>query len=407
MPPQITIFGLRATTAPSDIFSLQSEIAQAIANEIRVKLTTHEKQKLASPPPVNPIVYEMYLRGRFYCNVRTEEALGKAVAHFQEALRHDGRYAPAYSAPAEAYVLMGTAEYGTISPPEAMAKARVMAAKALELNNDLPEAHAALGLVRYRFDWDWSGAESELKLAVDLNPNFATGHHWLALYLAAMGRSNEALAEIQKAHTLDPLSMIIRAAVGRIMHFAGEYENAISQYRAALEMDCSFGEAHFDLGLTYLEQGRTDPAIEAIQRGISLSGSRPVLLAVLGNAFARANRTNDAKCILSKLEEIAATRHVAAPNRVYVHIGLSEFDEAFKWLERAYLERAGLLVHFKVEPLFAPLHPDPPIQTCSAEWGCRNNSPPQISKLNATVQFSRAVRSCIVPHPRRDGQLRL
>jgi eukaryotic-like serine/threonine-protein kinase len=343
----------------SNVLSLQSEIAQAIANEICIKLTAREKQRLAPPSSVNPMVHEMYLRGRFYFNIRTEEALGKAVAHFQEALRHDERYAPAYAAIAEAYVLMGTAEYGTISPPEAMAKARVMAAQALKLSNDLPEAHAALGLVRYRFDWDWSGAESELKLAVELNPNYATGHHWFAPYLAAMGRANEALAEIQKAQSLDPLSVIMRTAVGRIMHFAGQYENAISQYRAVLEMDSSFGEAHYDLGLTYLEQGKVDAAIEEIQVGMKLSGSRPVLLAVLGNAFARANRTDDAKGMLSKLEEIATTRHVAALNRVYVHLGLSEFDEAFKWLERAYLERAGLLVHIKVEPLFAPLRSDP------------------------------------------------
>jgi len=218
----------------SNVLSLQSEISQAIANEICIKLTAHDKQRLAPHSSVNPMVHEMYLRGRFYCNIRTEEALGKAVAHFQEALRQDERYAPAYAAMAEAYVLMGTAEYGTISPPEAMAKARVMATQALKLSNDLPEAHAALGLVRYRFDWDWSGAESELKLAVELNPNYATGHHWFALYLAAMGRANEALAEIQKAQSLDPLSVIMRTAVGRIMHFAGQYENAISQYRAAL-----------------------------------------------------------------------------------------------------------------------------------------------------------------------------
>jgi len=343
----------------NNVLSLQSEIAQAIANEICIKLTAREKQRLAPPSSVNPMVHEMYLRGRFYCNIRTEEALGKAVAHFQEALRHDERYAPAYAAMAEAYVLMGTAEYGTISPPEAMAKARVMAAQALKLSHDLPEAHAALGLVRYRFDWDWSGAESELKLAVELNPNYATGHHWFALYLAAMGRAQEALAEIQQAQSLDPLSLIMRTAVGRVMHFAGQYENAISQYRAALEMDSSFGEAHYDLGLTYLEQGKVDAAIEEIQTGMKLAGSRPVLLAVLGNAFARANRTDDAKDILSKLEEIATTRHVAALNRVYVHLGLSEFDEAFRSLERAYLERAGLLVHIKVEPLFAPLRSDP------------------------------------------------
>jgi len=341
-----------------DVLALQSEVAQAIAHGIQIKVAPTEQARLASARPVNRKAYEAYLQGRYYWNKRTEQEVKKGIEHFQKAIDEDPAYAPAYAGLADCYNLLGTVMVGAQPPAETRRQAAAAATKALQIDSSLAEAHASLAYVRH-YDWDWTAAEQGFKRAIDLNPSYATAHLWFAQYLAATGRLEEALAEVNRARELDPLSLNINTNVGWMLHFARRYDQAIQQYRRALEIDPNFAQAHGRLGGTYLQESMFDQAIAELESAVTLSGSSPAAVGFLAHAYAMSGRRAEAEKLLNELTQLSKQRYVSPTAIAVVHIGLGDWDQAFEWLEKAYRERSNSMVYLRVDPLFDPLRSDP------------------------------------------------
>jgi serine/threonine-protein kinase len=354
------IWGAQFQRRSSDAFTLQEEAAAEIAEQLRLRLTRDERKRLQKRHTANARAYEAYLRGRFQLAKRTTDGFTKAIECFDQAIAEDAKYALAYAGLADAYTLIGTAAY-IEATAETIQRARQAAERAIRLDDQLAEAHSALGFVRFRIDWDWAAAEESLKRACELNPGYAPAHHRYALLLAALGRHDEAIVEIRRAYELDPMSLIIRTAYGRVLHFGRRYELAIEMFRGALDMDPHFQQAHFDLGMAYAHAGRFDDAIAELEPVLQGSDDwrRSVMLAVMANTLARAGRTDRARALLGELRERSASGRATNADLSYVLAGLGEIDEAIDCLERACDTRAGLLVYVKVEPMFDPLRERP------------------------------------------------
>jgi TolB-like protein/DNA-binding winged helix-turn-helix (wHTH) protein/Flp pilus assembly protein TadD len=342
----------------SSVLTLQREVARAIAGAIQVKLTPNEQEHLASRLPINPQAHEAYLLGRYFWNRRTEEGLNKAIDYFQQAIEKDSNYAPAHAGLADAYGLLGFAEYGTLSPREAVPKAEAAANRALEIDETLAEAHTALWAIKHRFKWDWDGAEREFKRAIELNPNYATAHHWYALYLASMGRMDEAVTVAKRGRELDPLSLIVNTGFGRVLYCARRHDEAIEQLSRTLELDPSFPVAHYWRGLAYEQKGMHKEAIADLVQLRTLSVS-PLRIAGLGNVYAVSGEKGKAQAILSELKDLLSKRYVSPYDVAVIYSGLGDTDQTFRWLEKTYEEREGALVYLNVEPMFDTVRSDP------------------------------------------------
>ncbi len=340
-----------------DVFAIQRDIAQNIADALRVEILRTEEQRLGTRPTADPEAHSLYLHGRFFWNKRTAESLAKSIDYFGQALTKDRNFALAYTGVADANATLALLEF--VRPRAAFPKAKVASQKALQLDDTLAEAHTSLGLVRFLYDRDWAGAEAEFRRALSLNSNYPPAHHFYADYLKAMGRLDEALTEIRRAQELDPLSLAINTGVGHVLYLSRQYDQAIEQYRKTLELDPSFVQTHLWFGRPYLEKGMYAAAIAELQRAVQLSGESTMSLAVLGHAYASAGRGDEARAILERLEERAGQQYVPSYWIALIHIGLDDRDRAFAWLERAYRERSSWLAWIKVEPRFDRLRSDP------------------------------------------------
>jgi TolB-like protein len=344
-----------------DVLALQSEVARAIANEIRLKLTPQEQTRLASARPVNPEAYRLCLLGRFHWNKRTEEGFKNAIDHFQRALEIDPGYAPAYAGLADSYICLS--DRGFLPPKEAIPRGKAAAQKALEIDESLAEAHTSLALAYWEYDWDWPACEREYKRAIELNPNYATAHQWYALYLSAMKRHAEALAEAQRAQQLDPLSPIISVGVALYGYFyTRQYDEAIRRLRDTLSLFPDFAVAYFSLGGAYVASGTYQEAIVAYQKARSLSGASAAEVAALGQAYAKGGIRGYYLWELRRLREESKHRYVRAVAFAYLFAGLGEKDQAFSYLEKAYEDRDYQLNLLQISPRFDPLRSDPRFQ---------------------------------------------
>lgn len=356
-----------------DVLNLQREVARAIAAEIKVQLAPQEQARLAAVPAVSPEAHEAYLRGRYHWNKRNEEAIENAIRYFLEATRREPRFALAYAGLADSYAVMAYWEEGRLSPREALAKAKVAATKALELDPHLAEAHTSLAVAKMEYDWDWEGAEREFRRAIELNPSYATGRHWYSSYLAAMGRHDEAMEESKRAQELDPFSLIINSSIGRHYYQDRKYDQAIEQYRRTLELDPNFAVAHFNLGLAYERKGLLDEAIAEMQKALTLSGGSARMLAGLGHAYAMGGRESEARQILGELRQRSKHTRISAYTMAIVCVGFKEKhrdrDETFEWLEKAYAERSGSLPYLNADPRFDDLRLDPRFQNLVTRVG--------------------------------------
>jgi TolB-like protein/DNA-binding winged helix-turn-helix (wHTH) protein/Flp pilus assembly protein TadD len=323
-----------------DVIRLQNEVAQAIANEIQVKLTPAEQARLAQARPVDPQAYEFYLKGRYFWNKRTDASVQKGIEYFQQAIQKDPNYALAYAGLAEAYVVRDD-----LSPEEQYSKAKAMARVALQMDEGLAEAHNALAMSLFLYDWDWAGAESEFQRAIALNPNYALAHQWYAQYQRAMGRQNSAMAEIQRAQELDPLSLVIGGGTGQ---YGTQYDLMIESNRQKLELDANFAGAYLGLGRAYVLKGMYQDAIAAFQKGLDLSGGAPNYLSFLGYTYGVSGKRNEARKILLQLNQLSKRRYVSSYDIALVYVGLGEKDLAFDWLQNALAERSTDLVFLKV-----------------------------------------------------------
>jgi TolB-like protein/Flp pilus assembly protein TadD len=342
----------------TDIFAVESEIAQMVADTLQAKLTGSEKHAIGMRPTEDPIAYQLYLKGRSFLNKRTANDLRTAIGYFEQAIDKDPGFALAYAGVADAYALLPG--FTGAAPRDAFPKAKAAAQKALELDSALAEAHTSLAIVLYAYDFDFTRSLAEFKLALELNPNYATAHHWLAdTVLLALGHFDDAIAEMKRALELDPLSVIINADFGAVYLAARRFDEGIDQLHKTLEMDPNFYYTRWNLGSGLEFKGLIDQAITEYEKAYQLSDD-PFILGLLGHAYAVRGRKDDARKILAQLQSESAHRYVGPYSLAIVYLGLGDKDEALRWLEKAFQERAGYEIAFiKVDQLLDPLHGDP------------------------------------------------
>jgi tetratricopeptide (TPR) repeat protein len=343
-----------------DALALQSKVARAIADEIRINLNPQEQAALKNVKVVNPQAYESYLKGRYFWNKRTTDGLKAALAYFNQAIEEDPKYAQAYSGLADTYALLGDWQYAAMTPNEALPKAKAAAIKALELDSALGEAHNSLAFCLDAFEWDFDSAGKEFRRAIELNPGYATAHHWYAWHLSVLGRYDEAIAEMRKAQNLDPLSLIINADLAELLLIARLYDDSIQQSRKTIEMDSNFALAHNQLGLAYLQKQMHEEAIAELQKAVRLSASSPTCVANLASAYVVSGSKNEAAKLLSDLKTRAKPSYSYAAEIAVVYAALGDRDQAMNWLQKGYEGRFNPSVLLR--PGFDPLRSDPRFQ---------------------------------------------
>jgi TolB-like protein/DNA-binding winged helix-turn-helix (wHTH) protein/Tfp pilus assembly protein PilF len=338
-----------------DILALQNQVAAAIVSQIRIKLTPQDKESLATTRPINAGAFEDYLKGRYYWGKRSEGALDKAIHYFQSATEKDSNYALAYAGLADCYGILGAAIVGTIPTSEVAPKAEAAAKRAVELDPTLAETQTALATVQFNDDWNWKAAETGFRHAIQLNPSYATAHQRYSLYLIAMGRTEESLVEMNRARSLDPLSLSVNFSLGWRLYMARQYDQAISQLLNTLEMDPTYLLAHIVLGQCYEQEGKYSEAITELQKAASLSPDSPPVLAALGHAYAAAGKRAEALQMLDKLKSLSARRYVSPFYLALLYIGLGDREQAVAWLDRGYDDRSNNMIFLNVVPQFDSL----------------------------------------------------
>jgi len=338
-----------------DVLTLQSEVAESIARKVEVTITGEEHARLIAARSVSPEVYESYLKGRFAkSNNRAE--IEESIAHFEEAIRKDATFAPAYVGLADAYDNLGLVFIG-VPPGEVRPKVISAARKALELDPELAEAHVLLADV-YQKQWQWSDAEAEYKQALELKPNEAAAHLGFASWLLCQGRTEEALAWARRARELDPVGAT-GTGIGGILFYARRYDEAIRELRSALAIRPDDALALWYVGFALIAKGRPEQAIPVLEKAVSISDRSPGVIGVLVRAYAQAGRRPDALRLLAELKRRRQAGYIPAAAFVNAYLGLGEHDEAFAWLEPAYKEQSNILQFLKVHPYFDPLRDDP------------------------------------------------
>jgi TolB-like protein/DNA-binding winged helix-turn-helix (wHTH) protein/Flp pilus assembly protein TadD len=343
-----------------DTLALQNRVASAIADQIRINLTPQEQAALKNVKIVNPEAYESYLKGRYFWNKRTADGLKVALAYFKQAIEEDSKYAQAYSGLADTYALLGDWQYAVMTPKEAFPKAKAAAIKALELDSTLGEAHNSLAFVLDGFDWDLDAGGNEFRRAIELNPGYATAHHWYAWHLSLLGRFDEAIVEMRKAENLDPLSLIINADLAELLGLAHSYDESIRQSLKTIEMDPNFALAHNQLAQAYLQKHMYDEAVAELLKAVQLSGDSPTCIANLARAYVASGKPSVAVKLLSNLKKGSNPGHSNAAEIAMIYTSLGDTDQAMTWLEKGFEERfnPGVLLR----PGFDPLRSDPRFQ---------------------------------------------
>ena len=344
--------------ALGDIFALQDEIARSVAAGLRVNLSGERAGQLARRYTESVEAYQLYLKGRFLWNNRTEQSLKKSIGYFEQAIAADPGYALAYVGVADSYLVLKSLSF--ITPQEARQRVEAPLRRALEIDDTLGEAHTSLAWVRFSYDWDWPAAEREFRRAIELQPNHATTHQWYAEYLSAMGRFDESFAEIRRAQQLDPPSPIINVIAAQGHFFARQYDQAIEQCRKTLELAPDFYIAHDYLGWSYRQKGMYDAAIAEFEKARRIEDT-PLQLCEIGITYAAAGDEERARKVVQDV--IEGSKRTQGPRHCYrlarIHAAMRSPDAAFEWLERAFKEREENLVWLKVDPHLDALRADP------------------------------------------------
>ena len=332
-----------------DVLRLQDSVARAVAAEIRVKLRPEVRESLAKSPSVNPAAYEAYLRGRSYSYSNSKVSEQK---YFEEAIARDPQYAPAYAGLSDYYFL----HKFSIPDRKDVEKARELAAKALQLDDGLAEAHIAMGNVLFRFDWNWQGAEKEFKRAIELGPNAPSSYLHYAMYSGVLGRHDESIAAMKRAVELDPFSVRINGELGDVFYWAGRYEEAAKQARKTIDLDPSSSSAHSGLAMAYEQLGRYDEAVAEDLEADTLDGLDPSIIADFKRAFASSGING------YRRKKLEWEKQQLDPNyfrMAKLSAELGDKDAAFQWLEKAYQARFFTMANLKVAPGLRSLHGDP------------------------------------------------
>ncbi len=340
----------------SDALTLESELAQAIAEKVRVTVTGEEQQRLTAARTVAPEVYESYLKGRYANDEGGRAGWEQSVVYFNDALAKDPTFAPAYVGLAETYTWLGTVAAG-VSPAETRPKVMSAARKAIELDPDLAEAHVMLAN-SLQEQWQWAAAETEYKRALELQPNNASAHSWYALWLSCQGRTDEAVDSVRRARELDPVS-VSGASVAWILFQSHRFDEALREARDALAVRPDDVGALTTMGFALLGKGQAEAAIPVLEKADALSKGSPATEGILVRAYARAGRREDALRLLAKLKARRAAGYFPAAAFVNAYLGLGDKEQAFVWLEQAYKEQSNILQFVKTHPFFDPIRSDP------------------------------------------------
>jgi len=331
-----------------DLLSMQEPVANDIVHQVALALGSSVSASRLRP--VNVRARDAYLRGRFLWNKRTLDSLTKSITLYQDAIKADPKFAEAYAALGDAYVLLSS--YGGGGPAGSLQKAQEAAERALELGGGLAEAHTVLGAVRTDRDWDWLGAETEYRQALQLNPSYPTARHWYSLHLSRLGRTEEAEVEIQRAHALDPLSTIISTDAAETAYWARKQNEALKRVDAVLSTDPYFAEAHLVKGKIYEQQGSYEQALAEFKIALALFGGGPNVEALRGHALALAGASEQALEIARQLEAASVHSYVSGVDIAAIYCGLRQPDVAMRWFNRAYLNRDKGMNMVGIDPMF-------------------------------------------------------
>jgi len=339
------------------VFEIQSDIAEKIVKALKMKLSPEEKAQIRKKPTENMEAYNLYLQGRWFWNKRTVGGFQKAIEYFEEAIEIDPNYALAYAGIADSYIVMGSYGFRGLSFP----KAKEAALKALEIDSMLTEAHASLGNIKFGYDFDWKGSEKEFKRAIELNPNYATAHHWYVYLLLCLSRSDEAIREMRRALELDPLSLAINRDVGEVLYYAREYDKAAEALQRAIELDPNFTWSHAILGYVYLQKSMYEEAIREIQKEKEVLGIfyGPYLDVYIGIAYSRMDRKDEAREILERLE---SNQGLPYYDKALLCFSLGENDRGFDYLDKESEHPGNSIPLLKIDPLVDCVRSDPRIK---------------------------------------------
>src|ERR1043166_2009776 len=360
------IWGQHYDRRLADMLLVQEEISRDIFENLRLKLNVEEQKQLEA--------YRLYLKGRNAWNKRTPEGLQQGIDFFQQAITTDPNYAAAYAGLADCYNMQVI--YGVHQPKEGFPKAKEAAIKALDMDETLAEAHTSLAFIKFRWDRDRVEAEREFQLAIKYKPTYAAAHQWYSSYLVALERFDEAVAEAKRTSELEPLPLPARSHLGWILYLSGRTDEAIAQCTKILALDPNSFTAHRYLGLAYEQKGMYPQAIAEFQKGVKISGS-PLILALLGHAYAASGKTKEAQQVLADLHDLSDSpnaelrRYVSPYTVAAIYAGLGNKDQTFKWLEQANQERDVWLMNLKVDPVFAKLRSDKRFQDLLTRAGLR------------------------------------
>ena len=349
------LWGEKFDRQASDMSTIEEQIANDISDGLRLRLSGDEKRRLTRDSTRNAEAYELYLNGRFHWNKRTEEQLNNAVDYFTQAIEKDPSYALAYVGLADVYLVLP--QYGRLASSVAAPRAQEALTRALEIDRDLAEAHASLGLLKANFQWDWTGAEKEYRRAIELNSNYPTTHRWYAILLSETKRDAEALRESRLALRLDPLSPLTNNQVAWTLQAAGHYDSAVEQWKRTFELDPNILEGRLWLSKAYWTRGLYPEAISEAQKAESDSGRTPRYVAGVGYALAAAGKRAEAHHIIDELSS-STSRDISPYYIAGIYSMLRERDQAFEWLEKAYEGRDYQLAPIMIDPVFDSIRSD-------------------------------------------------
>jgi TolB-like protein/DNA-binding winged helix-turn-helix (wHTH) protein len=342
-----------------DVLSMQTEAAKEIAEQIRGSVSPAAALRETNPVPVDPEAYEAYLKGRYFWNKRTPDGLNKSIEYFGQAISKAPSFAEAYAGLADTYSLLGS---DVLPADVANSKARANASKAIELDPNIAEGHAALALVEFYYDWNWKQSEEEFRRAIDLNPNYATAHQWYSHYLTAMLRFPEAVEQAEAAQQIDPLSLAINTTLASRYRHAGRTDDAMRLDQRTLEMDPNFISAHVSLAAVYEDQRAWSQALDEYKKVISISPNDPAALAGAGFVYAQLGQKEEARKVIAQLTEAAKKHYVSSFEMASIFAGLDDATSAMLWLEKAYQQRESQLPFLSSDGHFNSLHQDPRFQ---------------------------------------------